>query len=528
MSDYVIVGAGSAGCVLANRLSEDPDVSVLLLEAGGSDDDELIRMPIGFGSLLKSEYDWDDLSEWEPHLNNSRIPLGHGRVLGGSSAINAMIYLRGNRADYDSWAAAGCEGWSYDEVLPYFKRSEDNDRLDDPFHGRGGPLGVSDSRAMTPCVDVMLDACVATGVERTDDHNGARREGAGRVQSTTRDGQRRSAARGFLHPVLDRPNLEVRTWTHALRLIFDGRRAVGVETERFGELGEVRAEREVIVSAGAYASPQLLMLSGIGPAEDLTAMGIEVREDLPVGRNLQDHCMAPLTFFANGGTLEAAVSEENAVIYGTERRGPLSSNVGEALAYVHTRSGLPAPDMQIPFAPVMIHEDLLGAAFASAVSIVPTLVSIASRGAVALRAARPKTKMRILNNYLEAPEDRQSMVDGVRLALGIADQAAFRGLTRGPHHVPASDSEHDILDFLRQTAHTVWHPVGTCAIGSVVDSALRVNGTEGLRIVDASVMPAIPRANTNAPTIMIGEKGADLIRGRLWNPITTAQPTLAR
>src|SRR5918992_4816006 len=279
MHDYVIVGAGSAGCVLAARLTEDANVKVLLLEAGPADDDELIHMPIGFGSLLKSEFDWDDGSEPEPLLNGRRIPLGRGRVLGGSSSINAMIYLRGNRVDFDGWAAMGLDGWGYDDVLPYFKRSEDNERLNDAYHAQGGPLGVSDSRAMTPCVDVMIEAAKAFGLASNDDFNGATQEGVGRAQSTTRDGRRSSASAAFLRPAMQRPNLDVITNAHALRLLFEGRRAVGVEYERFGAVEQARADGEVIVSAGAYATPQLLMLSGIGPAEDLELMLIDVLEN---------------------------------------------------------------------------------------------------------------------------------------------------------------------------------------------------------------------------------------------------------
>ena len=513
MYDYVIVGAGAAGCVLANRLTEDPDVKVLLLEAGGPDSDPLIQMPIGFGSLLKSEYDWDDLSEYEPQLNDRRIPVGHGRVLGGSSSINAMAYLRGNRADYDGWAAMGCDGWGYDDVLPYFKRSEDNDRLANEYHAQGGPLGVSDSRAMTPCIDNVVAAFEAIGIDHTDDFNGAAQEGVGRTQSTTRDGRRCSAATAFLHPVSDRPNLEVRMWSQALRLLFEGRRAVGVEYERFGEIAQVRAEREVILSAGSFATPQLLMLSGVGPAEDLQLMLIDVLEDLPVGRNLQDHCMSALTFFTEGGTLESAFTPENVALYEAEQRGPLASNVAEGMAYAHTRSDLPAPDLQFSVAPVMVHEDLLGVPFASAVSVVPTMVAPASRGRVTLRAARPKTKVRIIHNYLEAPEDRQTLIEGARMAMAIAEQAPFREISTRPHLVPASESEADVMAFLRRTALTVWHPVGTCSMGAVVDDQLRVKGLEGLRVVDASVMPTVPRGNTNAPTTMVAEKGADLIKG---------------
>ncbi|MCW3039147.1 MAG: alkJ, pSRTUE45c [Solirubrobacterales bacterium] len=512
--DYVIVGAGSAGCVVAARLSEDPDVRVLLLEAGPSDEDPLIHLPLGFGSLFKSEFDWDDASEPEARLNGRRIPLSHGRVLGGSSSTNAMMYVRGNPADFDGWADLGLDGWGYADVLPYFLRSEDNDRFKDAFHGRGGPLGVSDSRAMTPCIDVMIEAGHAAGLPLNDDCNGARQEGIGRLQSTTRDGQRCSAAVAFLRPAMARPNLEVVTDATALGILFEGTRASGIVYERFGVRTEVRATREVVLSGGAYGTPQLLLLSGIGPAEELQALGIAVREDLPVGRNLQDHCMLPLTFFAAGGTLESAGTPQDVERYEREQRGPLASNVGEAGAFAHTRSGLPAPDLQLSIAPVMVHEDLLGPAFASAVSMSPTVVKPESRGSVTLRAARAKVKPRIRHRYLEAEEDRRTMAEGVRLVLGIAEQAAFRALTTGVHNGPASDSDADVAAFIAQGAHTVWHPVGTCAMGAVVDAELRVLGVDGLRVVDASVMPSIPRANTNAASILVGEKGADLIRGR--------------
>ena len=289
MYDYVIVGAGSAGCVLAARLSEDPDVKVAVLEAGGQDSRPEIAMPAAFPMLLKSSVDWDLFGEEEPGLGGRRLYLPRGKVLGGSGSINAMIYVRGNRADFDGWAADGATGWSYDEVLPYFKRSEDNERGEDAFHGAGGPMSVSDSRSMSPLIETMIEASVLAGLEPNPDFNGADQEGVGRFQLTQRNGRRCSTAAAFLHPAADRPNLDVITDAMALRILFDGSRAVGVEVARDGKVEKIGAGREVILSAGAYQSPVLLMISGIGPAEDLEPYGIEVRENLPVGHNLQDH-----------------------------------------------------------------------------------------------------------------------------------------------------------------------------------------------------------------------------------------------
>jgi choline dehydrogenase-like flavoprotein len=298
-ADYVIVGAGSAGCVLASRLSEDPDVEVLLLEAGGPDTVPELHIPAAFPAVFKSSLDWDLLGEPEPGLDNRRLYLPRGRVIGGSGSINAMIYLRGNRADYDEWAELGCEGWSYDDVLPYFKRAEDNERGADAFHGVGGPLAVSDSRSMHPLVDTMLEAAVQAGHELIPDLNVDRPEGVGRFQLNQRDGRRCSTADAYLHPAAERPNLEVRTGVFAQRIVFDGDRAVGVEVVHDGSAETVQAEREVILSAGSYQSPLLLMLSGIGPDEELAPLGIPVRQSLPVGHNLQDHCMAQLNYLTD-------------------------------------------------------------------------------------------------------------------------------------------------------------------------------------------------------------------------------------
>jgi choline dehydrogenase len=511
--DYVIVGGGSAGCVLAGRLSEDPDVEVALLEAGGQDSRPEIAMPIAFPMLLKSSVDWDLYGEQEPGLGNRRLFLPRGKVLGGSGSINAMIYIRGNRADYDGWAAGGAEGWSYDEVLPYFKRSEDNERGEDAFHGAGGPLSISDSRAMSPLIETMLEASELAGLDYNPDFNGVRQEGVGRFQLTQRDGRRHSTAAAFVHPVEDRPNLHVLTDALALQILFEGTRAVGIEVAREGRVEAIRARREVILSAGAYQSPVLLMISGIGPAGDLAAYGIQVREDLPVGHNLQDHCMAQLNFETDEPSLFGAFAPENFALYEGEGRGPLTSNIPEAAAFFHTREGLEAPDMQFHFAPSMFYDEGLTAPHDHGYCFGPVVIKPTSRGRVMLRAPLADSKPRVLCNFLTTDEDRRCMIAGVRKAMEIAAQEPLRKAMRKPYSVPAGDSDEEIMEFVRRAAQSVYHPTSTCAIGAVVDPQLRVYGCEGLRVADASVMPTVTRGNTNAATIMIGEKAADLIRG---------------
>ncbi len=511
-ADYVIVGAGSAGCVLASRLSEDPDVKVLLLEAGGPDTAPEIRIPYAFPAVFKSGLDWDLLGEQEPGLNNRRLYLPRGRVIGGSSSINAMIYLRGSRADYDGWAADGCDGWSYDEVLPYFKRSEDNERGEDAYHGVGGPLSISDSRSMQPLIETMLEAAVQAGYELNPDLNGAQQEGVGRFQLTQRNGRRWSAADAFLHPAADRPNLEIVSNAFVPRLVFEGNRAVGVEVVRDGASDTVLAEREVILSAGSYQSPVLLMVSGIGPADEIAPLGITVRENLPVGHNLQDHCMAQLNYTTDEETLFGAFTPDNLALLEKEGRGPLSSNIPEAGGFFRTRPDLSAPDVEFHFAPSMFFDEGLTAPHDSGYCFGPVVIKPTGRGKVMLRAGLPDSKPRVLCNFLTTDEDRRSMIDGVRIALDIAGQPALEAVERAPFSVPASDSDEDILAWARAAGQSVYHPTSTCAMGSVVDSELRVYGTEGLRVVDASVMPTITRSNTHAPTIMIAEKAADLIR----------------
>ena len=359
-ADYVIVGAGSAGCVLAARLSEDPDVKVLLLEAGGPDTVPELQIPAAFPAVFKSSLDWDLLGEQEPGLGNRRLYLPRGRVIGGSGSINAMIYLRGHRADYDEWAEMGCDGWSYDDVLPYFKRAEDNERGADAYHGAGGPLAVADSRSMHPLVDTMLEAAVQAGHELIPDLNVDRPEGVGRFQLTQRDGRRCSTADAYLHPAEERPNLEVQTGVFVQRIAFEGDRAVGVEVVRNGSQETMRAEREVILSAGSYQSPVLLMLSGIGLEEELAPLGITVRESLPVGRNMQDHCMAQLNYLTDEPTLFGIFNPENfALLEGG--RGPLTSNIPEAGGFLRTRPDLSAPDIEFHFAPSLFFDEGLTA-----------------------------------------------------------------------------------------------------------------------------------------------------------------------
>ncbi|MCK1822571.1 GMC family oxidoreductase N-terminal domain-containing protein [Streptomyces sp. XM83C] len=511
--DYVIVGAGSAGCVLAARLSEDPSVRVALIEAGGPDDAQEIHVPAAFPQLLKTSLDWDLGTEPEPGLDGRRAYLPRGKVFGGCSSINAMIYIRGNRADYDGWAAAGADGWSYEEVLPYFKRAEGNERGADEYHGADGPLTVSDGRSRHPLATAFVQAAVEAGHKENDDFNAGTQFGVGHYQLTQRGGLRWSAAVAYLHPALERPNLTVLSSALARRVVIEGGRATGVEVERAGAVEVVRADREVILSAGAYESPKLLMLSGIGPAGTLSAFGIGVVRDLPVGEGLQDHYMALLNFRTARESLLSAATEENAALLRSEGRGPLTSNIGETGGFFRTRDDLAAPDVQFHAAPGLFVQEALGAVAEHGFAFGPCVLAPASRGTVTLRSARPDAKPRITHNYLVAPEDRETMIAGLRIALDIAAQRAVADIASGPYLVPESDTDDALLEFARRHGQTLYHPTSTCAIGAVVDPELRVYDVQGLRVVDASVFPTVPRGNTNAPVVMAAEKAADLITG---------------
>jgi choline dehydrogenase len=518
MYDYVIVGAGSAGCVLANRLSEDPEVQVLLVEAGGSDANDLIQVPAAFSALYRTAVDWDHATGPEAYANGRRIFLPRGKVLGGSSSLNAMIYIRGNPADYDAWRDAGCESWGFDDLLPYFRRVERNERGADEWHGADGPLSVSDARARNPLAEAFLESAAATGHPRIDDFNAGEQDGVGWYQLTERDGRRESCATAYLHPVEDRPNLTIETHVQILRVLFEGQRAVGVAGVRLDEELEFRAAREVVLCAGAYGSPQLLMLSGIGRREELEPLEIEPVLELPgVGLNLQDHPNAGVIHrIGEEISLFGALNPENLARLMGEGQGPLTSNIAEAGGFMRSREGLPGPDLQFHFAPgVFQHEGLIPAQ-EHGFSIGACLLTPQSRGYVALVSPDPTAKPLIVHNYLEHPDDRATMVAGVRACMEIAATEPLASYDRGPINTPASDSEDDILAHLAATLQTLYHPVGTSRMGvdelAVVDPELRVHGLEGLRVVDASVMPTVTRGNTNAPTIAIAERAADLMR----------------
>jgi choline dehydrogenase len=525
MYDYVIVGAGSAGCVIAARLSEDPDVRVCLIEAGPPDTAENIHIPVAFGKLFRTRLDWDYDTAEEPNLNGRRLFLPRGRMLGGTSSMNAMLYVRSTRVDYDGW---GQPGWSYDELLPYFKRSEDNERGESEYHGTGGPLAVSDGRSHNPSAAAFLDAALQAGHPATSDFNGATLDGFGEYQLTQRDGRRCSTSTAFLRPALSRPNLTVETNVQVHRVLIDNGRAAGVTGMRLDEEITIRAEREVILSAGAYNSPQLLMLSGIGPAGMLTAAGLPVVVDQPqVGQNLQDHVHVPLNcVHSQPVSLLAAATPENFERFIREGRGPLTSNGAETGGYVRTAEGLPAPDAVYIAGPVMFAESGLGIPTAHAVSCGPTLIHPGSRGSLMLTSDDPTAKPRIVHNFFSDEADLRTAIAGLRIALDIARQPAMTRYAESFHQFPDSESDADLLAYLRRRAHSLFHPAGTCAMGTVVGADLTVHGVTGLRVADCSVMPTVGRGNPNASAIMIGEKAADLIRSSVLVP--AAQSTVVR
>jgi choline dehydrogenase len=517
--DYIIVGAGSAGCVLAARLSENSAASVLLLEAGGRDTAREIKIPAAFSKLFKTKVDWNYTTEPEPYLNNRRLYWPRGKVLGGSSSINAMIYIRGNAADYNAWKNVGNEGWGFSDVLPYFRKSENRERGSCQFHGAGGPLNVTDLHLVNPLTRAFVAGAQEIGIVANPDFNGPTQDGVGLFQVTQKNRQRHSAADAYLRPALARPNLTVWTGVHAHRILIKNGRAIGVAFLREGGTEEVHASSEVLLAGGTLNSPQLLMLSGIGPPNQLARFGISTQHHLPgVGANLQDHPMVSVGYLCTKPvSLDKAESLGNLLRYLFMKNGPLTSNVAEAGLFNRTRDGLSVPDVQILFGPAYYRGHGLIRHKEYCFGFGPTLITPESRGCVTLRSTNPLEAPIIHANYLSTPNDLRSMIEGVRLSRRIAHTRAFEVYCGDELHPGANaTSDQDLAAFLRAEVETLYHPVGTCKMGhdplAVVDPQLRVHGIERLRVVDASVMPTVPAGNTNAPTIMIAEKAADMIR----------------
>ncbi len=521
--DYIIVGAGSAGCVLAHRLTESGQHTVLLLEAGGQDTHPNISVPAAFHKNFKTSRDWDLDTIPQPGLDNRQLYKPRGKVLGGSSSINAMLYVRGHRADYDGWAALGNKGWSYEEVLPYFKKSEDQRDIHDEYHGQGGPLPVGNSQHYHPLSHSFIEAGEELGYSANNDINGARQEGFGLLQSTTLRGGRASTARSFLRAARQHRGLQIATQAQVLRVDIADDRATGVTYRQNGKTIQAKANREVILSAGAFHSPHILLHSGIGDGKLLQRYGIAVHKNLPgVGENLQDHLVYPVCFLARAGSTIDTAEQFPQVVghllhYLLQRKGPLASTIAEASAFCKSDPTLSAPDLQFHFGPALfINHGFTRPKGLSGYSIGPTLLTPASRGQVSLANADPLAAPLIDPRYLSEETDLQRLITGGRLAQQLGMTDAFASVRTGfyqPGQQLQTDAEWS--DYIRQNAQIIYHPVGTCRMGqdalAVVDHQLRVHGIRALRVVDASVMPTVPRGNTNAPTIMIAERAADFI-----------------
>jgi choline dehydrogenase len=526
--DYIIVGAGSAGCVLAARLTEDPQTRVLLVEAGPKDRSWRISMPSAVGSLLSSDrFNWNYVSDSEPHLDGRRLTHPRGRVVGGSSSINGMVYIRGHAGDYDAWAGAGLAGWGYADVLPYFKRAERHVHGADRYHGGSGPLSVfAPDLTRTPLAAAFVQAALEAGYGSAPDANGERQEGFGRVDRTTHNGRRCSAARAYLAPASGRPNLSVVTGALVHRVLLRAGRAVGIEYSVRAALGQAFADRDVILSAGAINSPQLLQLSGIGAGDRLARLGIEPLHELrSVGENLNDHpdlvvqhrCLRPVSLFgANRGVGKLVAGLK----WFAGLDGVAGSNHFEAGGFLRSRAGIEQPDIQLTFMPLAIKPGTVDDVGTHSFQVHIDLMRPKSLGRVAIRSADPAAAPSIRFNYLAEPQDREDLRAAVRLTREILSQPAlapYRGEELNPG--PAVQGDDEIDAWVRRGVETCYHPVGTCRMGldpreSVVDVQCRVHGLAGLRVIDASIMPAIVSGNTNAPTIMIAEKLSDLLRGK--------------
>ena len=522
--DFIVVGAGSAGCVLANRLSESGKHTVLLLEAGGRDTSPWIHIPLGYGKHFSNpKVNWLYSNEPDPAVADRRIPNPRGKVLGGSSSINGLVYIRGQREDYDHWRQLGNEGWSFDDVLPYFRKSEDQERGESEYHGVGGPLGVSDSRTRHPLCDAFIESAVACGFKRTDDFNGPAHEGFGYMQLTARKGMRSSTAVAFLRPAEKRRNLTVVTDAHATRILFEGRRATGVEYAHGGQRVAAHARGEIILSGGAINSPQLLQLSGLGPAGHLRDIGVEVVADMPdVGRNLQDHfnirmvyrCNRPITL--NDAVRHPIRGVREVANFALRRRGFFAMGASVAAGFFKTDLALATPDIQVGI--TLFSAEKIGERLHPfpGISFIVRLLRPESHGTIMARSADPFEAPAIRPNFLHAPRDGEAIARGCQMSRKIATTGPLAEYVEA-EHIPGDDvvSDAQMLEYLRHNGATSFHPVGTCRMGpddrAVVDPRLRVRGIEGLRVADASIMPRIVSGNTNAPTIMIGEKASAMI-----------------
>jgi choline dehydrogenase-like flavoprotein len=526
MYDYVVIGGGSAGCVLAARLSEDPQLRVALLEAGGTDSSVLIHCPAGLALMSKTKgINWSFQTVPQPGFNGRRGYQPRGKVLGGSSSINAMIYIRGQRQDFDAWAAEGNPGWSFDDVLPWFKKAEGNLRGPDALHGADGPLSVQDLRSPNPLAERFIQAGVQAGLPLNPDFNGPSQDGVGWYQATHRNGERCSTAKAYLAPALGRSNLEVITGAQVTRILFDGRRACGVDYLRHGSRQTLQVRGEVLLSAGALQSPQILMTSGVGPGAHLQQHGIQVLHDLPgVGQHLHDHVDVVQVVDTPGSTESFGLSLPAAWRtlgdirdWRRQRTGRLTTNFAEAGAFFRTRPDAPAPDIQLHFVIGKLVDHGRKTVFGHGYSCHVCLLHPHSRGSVMLDSADPLAPPRIDPNFLAAPEDMDRLVQGFQRMRTLLSQPALAAL--GGRELAASASAQtdvQIREFIRNHADTIYHPVGSCRMGpgplDVVDAELRVHGLQGLRVVDASIMPRIVGGNTNAPTVMIAEKAAAMVR----------------